>query len=71
MELDTTLLDSLLASCKNTEDIISKNGLLKQLTKGLMERALEGKMDDHLVYPKHSLKGKKSGNSHKATQKRV
>ncbi len=70
MELDTTLLDTLLEGCKSPEDIIGKNGLLKQLTKGLMERALEGEMNAHLGYAKHSLKGKNSGNSRNGHSKK-
>ncbi len=39
------LLDELLADCTNPEEILGKNGLLKQLTKGLVERALEGELN--------------------------
>ena len=35
------LADSLLTSYKKPEDLIGENGLLKQLTKMLVERALE------------------------------
>ena len=38
--IDTKLIDTLLAGYKKPEDIIGKNGLLKQLTKGLLERAM-------------------------------
>ncbi len=31
-------LDELLADCSSPEEILGKNGLLKQLTKGLVER---------------------------------
>lgn len=34
------LLDELLVNCASPEEILGKNGLLKQLTKGLVERAL-------------------------------
>jgi hypothetical protein len=43
------LADSLLANYKKPEDLIGENGLLKQLTKMLVERALEVEMTDHLV----------------------
>lgn len=35
------LLDSLLADYRKPEDLIGENGLLKQLTKLLVEKALE------------------------------
>ena len=48
------LLDELLKDCKNPEDITGENGLLKQLVKGLMERALDGELTHHLGYEKHA-----------------
>ena len=38
------LIDSLLADYKKPEDLIGENGLLKQLTKLLVERALDAEM---------------------------
>lgn len=38
------LLDSLLAEYRKPEDLIGENGLLKQLTKLLVEKALEAKI---------------------------
>ena len=38
--LPNDLIDSLLANYKKPEDLIGENGLLKQLTKALVERAL-------------------------------
>lgn len=38
------LADSLLINYKKPEDLIGENGLLKQLTKMLVERALEAEM---------------------------
>ena len=57
------LLDELLKECKSPEDILGEGGLLKQLTKSLVERALEGEMTDHLGYTKHSPVGKSKSNS--------
>mgnify|MGYP002819509186 CR=1 FL=1 len=57
------LLDELLKECKSPEDILGEGGLLKQLTKSLVERALEGEMTDHLRYQKHSPLGKTKRNS--------
>lgn len=37
--------------------------LLQQLTKQILESALEGEIDDHLGYPKHAMEGRDGGNS--------
>ncbi len=47
------LIDSLLADYKKPEDLIGEHGLLKQLTKALVERALEAEMTDHLGHGKN------------------
>jgi putative transposase len=57
------LLDILMKDYKKPEDLIGENGLLKQLTKRLLERAMQAEMTDHLGYEKHAPAGKKSGNS--------
>lgn len=57
------LIDELLKECNSPEDILGEGGLLKQLTKSLVERALEGEMTDHLGYAKHSPIGKSKSNS--------
>ncbi len=46
------LADSLLANYQKPEDLIGENGLLKQLTKMLVERALEAEMTEHLGHDK-------------------
>ena len=53
----------LLADYKKPEDIIGENGLLKQLTKALLERAMQAEMTEHLGYEKHDPAGHHSGNS--------
>ena len=57
------LLDELISECNGPEEIIGKNGLLKQLIKGLVERAMQGEMNHHLGYEKHNARGNNSGNS--------
>jgi transposase-like protein len=42
------LLDDLLSDCQSPEDILGESGLLKQLTKRLVERALAGELNHHL-----------------------
>jgi transposase-like protein len=56
------LLDELLQG-KTPEEILGREGLLKGLTKRLVERALEGEMTTHLGYEKHAPEGRNSGNS--------
>ena len=63
MAIDLKLVDKLLADYKKPEDIIGENGLLKQLTKALLERAMQAEMTEHLGYEKHDPVGNNSGNS--------
>ncbi len=63
MAIDLRLIDKLLADYKKPEYIIGENGLLKQLTKALLERAMQAEITDHLGYEKHDLAGNNSGNS--------
>ena len=61
--LPTDLIDGLLANYKKPEDLIGENGLLKQLTKALVERALEAEMTEHLGHDKHEAVTNVSGNA--------
>src|ERR1700688_3117491 len=63
MAIDNKLIDQLLSDYKKPEDIIGENGLLKQLTKAILERALAAEMTDHLGYEKHDPAGHHRGNS--------
>src|SRR5689334_20866291 len=63
MGIDPKLIDKLLGDYKKPEDIVGENGLLKQLTKAVLERALKAELTDHLGYEKHDPAGYKSGNS--------
>jgi len=65
------LIDELLKECDNPEDILGKDGLLKQLTKIIVERALEGELTDHLGYPPHSQAGNNTGNSRNGKGRKV
>src|ERR1700736_4839358 len=67
MAIDKTLIDQLLTDYKKPEDIIGENGLLKQLTKAILERALQAELTDHLGYEKHDPAGHHSGNSRNGT----
>src|SRR6266700_2241157 len=63
MAIDLKIIDKLLADYKSPEDIIGENGLLKQLTKALLERAMQAELTEHLGYEKHDPAGHNSGNS--------
>ncbi|HWR58143.1 MAG TPA: IS256 family transposase [Thermodesulfovibrionales bacterium] len=65
------LLDDLMKNYKKPEDLIGENGLLKQLTKALVERAMKAEMTAHLGYEKHDPTGKKSGNSRNGKSKKT
>jgi len=57
------LIDELLSGCDSPEDVLGKNGLVKQLTKRLVERTLEAELTTHLGYEPHSATGRSSGNN--------
>jgi len=63
MEMDKELIDKLLGDYQKPEDLIGENGLLKQLTRALVERALQAELTRHLGYEKHSPEGHNSGNT--------
>jgi putative transposase len=57
------LADRLLANYQKPEDLIGENGLLKQLTKMLVERALETEMSEHLGHSKSEAVTNATGNT--------
>ena len=61
--LPNDLIDALLSNYKKPEDLIGENGLLKQLTKALVERALQAEMTEHLGHDKHSPVNNTAGNT--------
>ena len=60
------MLDELLKG-KKPEEILGQGGLARELTKRLVERALQGEMTAHLGYEKHAPEGRNSGNSRNGT----
>jgi len=61
------LLDELLKDYQKPDDLLGQDGLLQQLTKALVERALDGELTHHLGYDKHHFSGDNSGNSRNGT----
>jgi putative transposase len=71
MAIEKELIDKLLKDYQKPEDIIGENGLLKQLTKALLERAMDAEMTHHLGYEKHDPAGYNSGNSRNGTSSKT
>jgi putative transposase len=63
MGVDKVLIDKLLAEYKSPEEIVGENGLLKQLTKALVERTLQAELTTHLGYEKHTPAENEQGNT--------
>jgi putative transposase len=61
--VNTDLIDQLLNDYQSPEDVLGENGLLKQLTKAVLERAMQAELTHHLGYEKHSSSGQNTGNS--------
>jgi putative transposase len=63
MDIQPEVLDELLKGVKTQEDLTGPKGLLKAITKALVERMLEGELTHHLGYEKSDPVGYGSGNS--------
>jgi putative transposase len=62
------LIDKMLEQGRTAEDV---NVLLKQFTKAVLERALQGEMSEHLGYAKHDPAGDNSGNSRNGVSRKT
>lgn len=67
LAFDPQALDQLLEGHRTPEAFFGANGLLDQLSKALLERALQGEMTHHLGYQKHDPSGHNTGNSRNGT----
>lgn len=63
MTIPDKLLDELLKDYRNPEDLLGKNGIMAQLKKRLIERAMAAEMTSHLGYEKHSPDASSHANS--------
>lgn len=61
------LFSQLLQNYKGPEDVLGEEGLLKRLTKGLVEAAMERELTSHLGYEKHAPTGYNKKNSRNGT----
>lgn len=72
MTLPDEVLDALMKDYKNPEDLIGETGLLKQLTKKVLERAMQAEMTEHLGYEKNAPATNDTGNSRNGSyQKKI
>ena len=67
MDKADELIKELLADYKGPEDLIGANGLMKRLTKKLVEGAMGAEMTHHLGYEKHGVAGEGVGNARNGT----
>ena len=66
------LAEQLLAQAKEQGvELMGPNGLLNQLTKNVLETALDAEMTEHLGYERHDAAGRGSGNSRNGTRSKT
>ena len=63
LELSDALLDTLLSGARTAEEIAGPDGLLGQLTRRLLNRALEAELTEHLGYERHQEPPGGAGNA--------
>lgn len=70
--LDEQLVAQLLSRARASGlKLTGEGGMLQQLTKLVLESALEGEITDHLGYDKHDLAGRGTGNSRNGTRSKT
>lgn len=70
--VDDQLIDELVGRAQAEGlQLTGEGGLLQQLTKRLLESALEGEISDHLGYDKHDPAGKNGANSRNGTRSKT
>ena len=68
MKIRKEILDELIRDYKNPEDLLGEDGLLKQLTKALLERAMQAELTHDLGYEKNDKSSlKENGNRRNGT----
>ena len=61
MAITQDLIDELMKEYHGPEDLNGENGILKQLTKALVERAMGAELSGHLGYEKNGEAAEKAG----------
>lgn len=70
-KLPKDLIDQMMSDYKKPEDLLGENGILKQLTKALVERALEAEIEDHLGHGRNEPVTNESGNTRNGRSKKT
>jgi putative transposase len=70
MTIRPELIDELLQESSDPREILGEGGLIKQLTKAIIERCLETELEGHLGYPKHGRRGEGTGNVRNGTSRK-
>ena len=65
------LLDEVLKDYKKPDDLLGQDGLLQQLTKALIERALDSELTHYLRYEKPDSTGDNSSNFRNGTTPKI
>lgn len=71
MAISKEVLRELLKDYKNPEDLLGENGILKELTKALVENALGAELTDHLGYEKNEGGEKQDSNRRNGSSKKT
>ena len=71
MAITNDMLNELIGNAKTQDDLFGKDGVLKELSKQLMEKMLQTEMTHHLGYEKHATEGRHSGNSRNGKSKKT
>lgn len=71
MAITNDILDELIGNAKSQDDLFGKDGVIKGLSKQLMERMLQGELTHQLGYEKNAVEGHHTGNSRNGTGKKT
>lgn len=70
-DIPDELIDALLVNYSKPDDLLGKDGILEQLTKRFVERALQAEMVHHLGHEKHGKVSNSAGNTRNGTSKKT
>lgn len=71
MAISKEIIDELLKGYKGPDDITGPDGLLKQLTKAVIERAMQAEMTEQLGFEKNDPKAKSTENRRNGSSKKT
>lgn len=71
MTIRPEVIDELLKDCSDPREVLAEGGLLKQLTKAIIERCLETELDAHLGYPKHRRREEGTTNARNGSSRKT